>query len=659
MMGIGMAVRPPRQLSLMARAISAIRRNNGTSLYVPDDYGLVLGPELSIYSGDNWVNGGSGTYTKTVAGWSPLGLTYGAGTVGKYFRVTFKVDSVSAGTTLRLFRRNVGNTYNDELETFTIAAGGTYTSRGYAVTFEQDLDFWLDSDTFVGTLSQVAFREILSATTYIDSTGTLPVTAVNDLVGLLTDRSYGAGNLGVELWSAGGLTVAPENETVSVNTVVGKTYRIYCPRADVGFNFGPGWITLAVGWNHLVSNGTGGRWRNWNTTTPVTFTPSIREVLGNHATQPTTASKPLVTRVPKRTRGPVNQLIWSADLTNAAWSKRGTVAVTPNYSQGLARVAGLDVGTAGDIFQLRGTGYTDLQAYTPALMLAQDPACTTGLLYVLNPQNDGRGRWSVNLALLSASPALITKGHPAVTVETEFVGAGVAGGLHLRKNSGTGTLSVLVGATATFNGTYTAQQILDNGGIPLTTTEPLPNVLEWTPALKFDGSNDSLTLGSGAILQQGSDHWVTVAGRLDAGAGGWRQIYGSRNQPAFHSVAAIMYRGDNGKLAVQWQDNAGTFVEIQESVSSKGQPIVATAACVGGVRKFWVNGVLQGTNATALGATTITTATVGASAENGTLTNFWSGEIADIALGQSTLAEADRKTIERNMAQRIGATYVG
>lgn len=162
---------------------------------------------------------------------------------------------------------------------------------------------------------------------YIESDGTRPVTAVGDVLGLLTDRSYGAGNLGVELaglgtaWSslgtgitqntgAGTLTftavAAGQAAYRGLNLTAGKTYQIEFVVSSisggglqmvVGGGAGTAVFTVPGTYRAIVkATAPDGPYifAMTSAVTAVITSASCREVLGNHATQPTTASKPTV-----------------------------------------------------------------------------------------------------------------------------------------------------------------------------------------------------------------------------------------------------------------------------------------------------------------------------------------------------------------------------
>lgn len=161
---------------------------------------------------------------------------------------------------------------------------------------------------------------------FIDSTGTQPVTAVGDVLGLLTDRSYGAGNLGPNVFNDAAVVFGGESSRVSPGVYriyssagtysamtqavgsIGKTYKIgftvdsvISAGGGIGLDAGGVAVTTfaaTVGRKEAIF--TYASTVAWSIKRAVGVTDiqisniRVEEVLGNHASQGTTASKPLV-----------------------------------------------------------------------------------------------------------------------------------------------------------------------------------------------------------------------------------------------------------------------------------------------------------------------------------------------------------------------------
>lgn len=127
---------------------------------------------------------------------------------------------------------------------------------------------------------------------------------------------------------------------------------------------------------------------------------------------------------PKR----ANLLTFPEAFDNAAWTKRGTCAVTAN------QIAAPNGEITADLFSGVGAGAVNDCYYTSYSSTAVAPASartafsvyikrvtTTGTMDFQHPANTTYGRLSINLALLSDNWERITEVHPAVTVSTPFV----------------------------------------------------------------------------------------------------------------------------------------------------------------------------------------------------------------------------------------------
>lgn len=374
---------------------------------------------------------------------------------------------------------------------------------------------------------------------FVDNVGTTPVTAYADLLGSTTDRlavlgpellsgawsnSYGSAFDTFSSATYGGFTGATTGAKTGVRVyvpfsgVIGELYQFKLNITMTGatckllmfsnWHSGTQFIRGAAGVDTnvvsgdlvvscvLTASGTNGFMLGFDTQAGGSVSVSLAsasKVTGNHATQSAVASKPGVQRVPKRTRGPVNQLLWS-------WWGGGGNAPTGwlAYGSGATEGALLPSGMRQRVF----TSAASQDFIYQTIALAANTTYTVAATVDANPGN------YTNSALIAA--ASVPAGANAVTASGASVAlaggvvlmtvttSSTAGNMLLRIGSGSQnptTGSVTMSAPALFFGVVTAQQIIDNGGIPLTTTTALPNVLEWATVISFDGNNDFLTAG--------------------------------------------------------------------------------------------------------------------------------------------------------------------
>jgi hypothetical protein len=336
--------------------------------------------------------------------------------------------------------------------------------------------------------------------------------------------------------------------------------------------------------------------------TPVT---ALNDVVGkindrvgtNHATQATTASKPLVARVPKRL-GP--NLVVNGDFSS-------------------------------------GTGWNPGAGWVISGGVATATATTVNINQSIT--------FAVGKSYQVTFDATITSGN----IRAE---AGLSFGSTL---AATGRYSTILAPTGGDLGKfYIYGPTALTGTIDNITVQ---EVLEWSNALDFDGSNDLLTLGGSAILQQGSDHFVTAAFVLDVVTGS-QTIYSSRSTSTTNPLVCVMDVGPLGQVVVYWRDDAGVLKTVASvnGIITAGVPCVLTATKVGSTGRVFLNGVSVATaDISGLGATTVNAGAIGAQVST-TTTNYLNGKIIDTAIGQGTLTDNDRRTIERAMAQKAGVT---
>jgi hypothetical protein len=120
-----------------------------------------------------------------------------------------------------------------------------------------------------------------------------------------------------------------------------------------------------------------------------------------------------------------NLLTYSSDFSNAVWTKRGTLTVTPNAALSpdgtlsAPLVTGLN-SSANDIYRqgINSGGLAAESRYEPSIYLKK--VTQTGIVNISNPYTPSYGDWAVDLSKVGNGWERITRSHPAVTVAVEF-----------------------------------------------------------------------------------------------------------------------------------------------------------------------------------------------------------------------------------------------
>lgn len=391
---------------------------------------------------------------------------------------------------------------------------------------------------------------------YLESTGQT-YASIDDKVGLVTDA---AGSLGPELvvngdfsngttgWTAGDGTQSVSNSELTITAtgasyphtqqviscVVGKTYVLTATARK-----GNGTSTVGV-----QVNGIGGAYTS--STSNVTlryqfvasFTTysvaaaingptaagdtatfdniSVRELTGIHALQATDGYKPL------NRRGLVNLLTYSNDFSNAAWAKEAGSTPSPTRFVESATSAYHRINDRAAPTLTVGNTYTYVvRASYFGRYLVINLGATLGVKAAFDLQSgavtqiQGSGGSVLQLAdgsfLCCITGVCAAQGERYIgtnhtTTDSAYLGDGVSG--------------VNLFGAALFQGTVTAQQILDAGGIPVTTTDPKSSSLGaryW----QFDSIDDKLQLNfpvgagwnSATIVQARETGAVTLTGQ--------------------------------------------------------------------------------------------------------------------------------------------------
>ena len=229
-------------------------------------------------------------------------------------------------------------------------------------------------------------------------------------------------------------------------------------------------------------------------TNVVTSSISIKQIPGIHATQATTANKPILRR------GLLNQALNSKNITGAAWIPANLAAIasnllTPINSAVVHRVDQVITTVAGAVtlcFEVRPNGYTKFgfrENTTSGAWATFDCSGAGALL-------GSASVTATSISLISAGSYRVvvtfTASSAANTFATYVLDAAYT---NVAPHSYTYTPDAVSGmyldAFGLFQGTYTAQQIIDAGGIPLTTSAAASSATGkyWW---QFD-STDSLT----------------------------------------------------------------------------------------------------------------------------------------------------------------------
>jgi hypothetical protein len=118
-----------------------------------------------------------------------------------------------------------------------------------------------------------------------------------------------------------------------------------------------------------------------------------------------------------------------------------------------------------------------------------------------------------------------------------------------------------------------------------------------------------LTLGS-VPFQQTDDHCVITVARRDSSST-TQDILGLGGATGVPMVSVLEMDSASNVIHAYWRDDASTLTDIQSTIAV-GETAVFATRKIGNKRDFWKNGSQAATNTTALGATTLTLALVGA-----------------------------------------------
>ena len=363
---------------------------------------------------------------------------------------------------------------------------------------------------------------------------------------------------------------------------------------------------------------------------------SVKEYTGIHLTQATTANKPLVRR------GMLNLLLQSATLSNASWLKArctfpvdkiiednatGSHAVYQSYATVVGQTYTL-------VFSLKAAERTVAYiSFDGGVSLTAYFNLATGVV-----GNIGGGVTTSSIASQGNGVYLCTITCSAAAGSNVQVGPGTAMGTNSYLGDSTSGIYVYGGLLAP--GTWTAAQILAEGGIPTTTATAASNPSAGKYWWSFDGSNDSLLSGNLGITNACT---IVIAGRVNSLA----------------TVQTLLAEDANGVQI--YIDTSGIVTLVKFGVSLivntaaativAGVPFVVTVRLSGGTAVIRKNGVQVATAATALAFSATTGARIGTNFDG--TTQPAGGALGWVVPLPVALSDADCLTVERLVGQQF------
>jgi hypothetical protein len=436
---------------------------------------------------------------------------------------------------------------------------------------------------------------------------------------------------GVFTTPVSGLTVRGRiiNKALDLTTQVRNIFNKYGTDAHV---YLPGIGTI----NGL----TAGNWLDSAGTTPATLDGVVGKVddaTGTiDATQATTANKPFLRK------GAVNLLTYSDDYTNVSWNKLNTTIPTAGRIQETA-VSGFH---AINKMNLTPVGVT-------ATISIEAKAAERNYIRL----SDGVTHTAVyNLSTGASSSVAGSPTDIRMTALADgwyrcsftFVSASATSGWYLYLLQDATTLNYLGDIT---KGVSARKAQINLGTLadyaPTTSAAASNGVGNY--AWEFDGSNDSLALGS-VPFQMADDHCVVLGAYLNGSA--TLTCFGIADTAL--TAPSMRIRFSAGAPEYYLRDNALTTVDIISDTTKVNQPCVVTGRRVGVNAELRVNAEQKGNSTTVLGAATFSMAAIGARPFAGAIGEYWKGNIYPVIAIKGTVTDADRNILEKFVGSLSG-----
>jgi hypothetical protein len=534
-------------------------------------------------------------------------------TVGRWYAVT--INATFTGSTLNLYN---GASAINQITPAGLTSGVSQTFYFLAVATQFNIR---QSSAGTVTVNSIAVQEVTSignATMFQDSAGTTPVTAVEQPVGLMLDKSQGL-VLGSELvtngdfsggttgWAAYQGTLAAASNTLTVTATVANDTRITTQIATTAGR----WYRITA---TIVSTSTGSVAIGYNETTgassftlattpatqaagtSVTFyvlatnvalnlvfrstvlaigqtfaisSVSAKQIAGNHAFQATTASRPVL-------RARYNLLTYSEQFDNAAWTKVLSASVSANTDTAPDGTLTADTFIAGAANSaLRQTVTLDATPYTYSVWIKRKTGTGDVQISVTG------GSWSTRAVTNEWTRFTITQ---TPTAGSNFPGIRMVTsgdevyiwGADLRTGSSAGTYQRIAAATD-----YATAGFL--------------------PYLALDGTDDSF--GTNSIDFSATDKMSVCAGVTKLGVGTFGFI-AELSATISSNNGAFVLLGPNGTIPDYAFASKGT-INSETNIDGYESPITNVVSGLGDISgstsKLRVNGAQVSQNTASQG----------------------------------------------------------
>lgn len=338
-------------------------------------------------------------------------------------------------------------------------------------------------------------------------------------------------------------------------------------------------------------------------------------------------------------------MTYSQDFGNAAWTIVGAGTKTGNYAPNNTGAT-----TAGRVQLTAGTGVAN--DFRHAVVSATGAPVTFGIWVKANSANSTfrLELWDTNAGSILSSDIVATSEWTLHTVSrTPGATYTIQYAMVTLPTSGS-AVDVLVANAGAFNQILTASQILNEGGIPLTTTAAASNPNAGRYSWQFAGAQ-SMALGS-VPFQMADDFCFGVAFKCDSAA-----TYRVAINPGYADASNYIILMVNAPTGYVTCESAGTpNVTIAGSTSVVGACVVASVNKTGSTRTLMVNGVVVASSTTPQTASTYTTAAIGV---KGSANGPFLGAIGNSYAIKGTVSAAEQLAQDRLLAQSFpnGPTF--